>query len=220
MPSARLRRGFTLIEVLVVIAIIGVLIALLLPAVQAAREAARRAQCSNNLKQLALATHGYADASGSYPIGVQFTFNVSTISHWVALLPSFEQQPLFNATNTDWNVMSDANTTVEAVQLATLMCPSDVGVDRRSEYDFSQVGLDPTWFYQGVVRYANCSYKASGGTWYRKTRDPVLQREANGPFLRDQVVMPAQVTDGLSQTILYGEGGVGGWRGKRLILDS
>src|ERR1700712_3995218 len=93
--------GFTLIELLVVIAIISVLAGLLLPAVQAAREAARRSQCTNNLKQLALATHGYEDVWGSYPIGVQFTFNSTTASHWTAQLPFLEQQPLFNAINFD-----------------------------------------------------------------------------------------------------------------------
>src|SRR5438105_4249997 len=90
-------RGFTLIELLVVIAIISILIALLVPAVQSARETARRTQCVNNLKQLALATHNYEQVWGSYPLGVHFTFNLSTCSHWVALFPFYEQQALFNA---------------------------------------------------------------------------------------------------------------------------
>ena len=102
--SRSVRQGFTLIELLVVIAIIAVLIGLLLPAVQQAREAARRMQCANNLKQIALAANNYHDAYGCYPQGVQFTFDFSTSGHHVALLPYLEQVPLFNAMNFDWVV--------------------------------------------------------------------------------------------------------------------
>ena len=104
--SRSISTGFTLIEILVVIAIIVVLISLLLPAVQNAREAARRAQCSNNLKQLALAAANYHNIYGSYPIGVQFTFGWNTASHWVAMLPQLEQKPLFDSMNFDWNLYS------------------------------------------------------------------------------------------------------------------
>src|SRR4051812_50130924 len=96
----RLRRaGFTLIELLVVIAIIAVLIALLLPAVQAAREAARRVQCVNNLKQFGIAVHGYANAIGSFPPGQLEGNDWADWSAHTFLLPYLEQVPIYNAIN-------------------------------------------------------------------------------------------------------------------------
>src|SRR3954451_2633203 len=106
-PEMRSRRAFTLIELLVVIAIIAVLIGLLLPAVQSAREAARRAQCINNLKQLGIALYNYHDANGVFPIASQqFGSWDTTCSYWpaghsmfTAILPYLEQSPIFNAVN-------------------------------------------------------------------------------------------------------------------------
>jgi prepilin-type N-terminal cleavage/methylation domain-containing protein/prepilin-type processing-associated H-X9-DG protein len=129
------RSGFTLIELLVVIAIIAVLIALLLPAVQSAREAARRAQCTNNLKQIGLAMHNYHDQVGSLPPGFK---GVDWGTWLVWVLPYIEQQPAFNA----WNTIGDdridqtiqkgmfryggvANTTVTTRRYSVYYCPSD-----------------------------------------------------------------------------------------------
>jgi prepilin-type N-terminal cleavage/methylation domain-containing protein/prepilin-type processing-associated H-X9-DG protein len=125
-------RGFTLIELLVVISIIAVLIALLLPAVQSAREAARRAQCINNLKQICMAMHNYQSANGTLPPGVK----QSGYGTWVHfILPFLEGNPLYNAWNfngragygwTDFQYKGVVNTTVTLTRINTYSCPSDI----------------------------------------------------------------------------------------------
>ena len=127
----RSHRGFTLIEVLVVIVIIGVLVALLLPAVQAAREAARRVRCTNNFKQLGLALHAYHDAMGTFPIGrtgLYCTYKSSNPNRrtWaLSVLPHIEQQPLHAAFNFALSFYDTENATVMRTQVDTFVCPSD-----------------------------------------------------------------------------------------------
>jgi prepilin-type N-terminal cleavage/methylation domain-containing protein/prepilin-type processing-associated H-X9-DG protein len=116
----RRQRGFTLIELLVVIAIIAVLIALLLPAVQAAREAARRIQCANNLKQIGLAMHNYHDVHQKLP-----SYVVANVIPWtVALLPFMEQTPLYAAFNSYLPWYDYTNSTMKLLMPGGFICPS------------------------------------------------------------------------------------------------
>jgi prepilin-type N-terminal cleavage/methylation domain-containing protein len=127
--KARDRRGFTLIELLVVIAIIGVLIALLLPAVQQAREAARRIQCVNNMKQIGIAMHNYHDTAGALPFG-HGPFGWNDWNAQTMLLPYMEQAQVYNSINFS-NGISGANpgqapnSTAQRVQINAFVCPSD-----------------------------------------------------------------------------------------------
>ncbi len=136
MSETRVRQGFTLIELLVVIAIIAVLISLLLPAVQSAREAARRAQCVNNLKQLGLAVHNYHSTYNVLPAQCMWmgaTYGAQSLTgswgwnaSWpVCLLPNIEQGPLYNAYNQGWAPDQVQNSTVSDNAIAVLLCPSD-----------------------------------------------------------------------------------------------
>src|SRR5262249_45087296 len=128
---AMTRRGFTLIELLVVIAIIAVLIALLLPAVQAAREAARRMQCVNNLKQIGLAIANYESSNGCLPPTDHATTynagsaNANDFRMKVRILPFMEQAPLYNAFNQSFEYNLVWNGTCSSTMVTTYLCPSD-----------------------------------------------------------------------------------------------
>ena len=126
-------RAFTLVELLVVIAILGVLLGLLLPAVQAAREAGRRAHCSNNLKQIGLAMHSYADVHRKLPAGgIWNSAGQGKGSALVHLLPFVEEKPLFDAFdfkvgNTDGSFFPGTTTLIGSTPVPTFICPSDSG---------------------------------------------------------------------------------------------
>jgi prepilin-type N-terminal cleavage/methylation domain-containing protein len=199
--SARSKRGFTLIELLVVIAIIAVLIALLLPAVQAAREAARRSQCVNNLKQIGLALHNYLSTNNSFPMGISKTpqagpsyQNWSGTSALACMLNYMEQAPLYNATNFYWNFESGSgvaeprNSTVYNTVINSFLCPSDGNAGRQNTNN-----------YHGSL---------GTSTWY-----PNGSQDTTGLFTIWRSYGLADVTDGSSNTIAYAEALVGDGKG-------
>src|SRR5437879_3055061 len=132
MSSNKPRSAFTLVELLVVIAIIGVLVALLLPAVQAAREAARRMQCTNKLKQIAIAAHNIHDVTQGFPSGHRVTYNVAANTqvyymNWgIALLPYLEQQALFNLYDDTVPNQDPKNAQIRASKCVAYICPSEL----------------------------------------------------------------------------------------------
>ena len=203
-------RGFTLIELLVVIAIIAVLIALLLPAVQSAREAARRAQCTNNLKQLGIAMHNYLTGINAFPMTATVAFAYTGYSAswgtWSAqslLLGYIEGQPIYNSCNFGWTVWwgngLQINKTAMNTVIMTFICPSDgLSPDPASAACFQWTG------------HLN-NYIASLGT----TTDPGLN-DSTGVFGRINSYGIQAVTDGTSNTIAFSEGLVsdnGTWNG-------
>lgn len=186
---SRPRQGFTLIELLVVIAIIAVLVGLLLPAVQAAREAARRAGCQNNMKQIGIALHNYQDSRGVLPPGYTYVYGYPTGGFgWATMiLPNMEQAAIFDSANFSLPAWSPQNTTTCVQKIATYLCPTD----------YTTQGF----MVREGFNYAKSSYVGSFGP---NDMDNVPGDRA-GLFSRNSQTRFADVTDGLSQTMAGGE---------------
>ncbi len=192
----RVRAGFTLIEVLAVIAIIGILVALLLPAVQAARQSARRLDCSNRLKQIGLALAHYESDHARYPAGAsEGGSSVNLLSPLARMLPQLEQNDLYNAINhslpANYRVAFAPNMTAMTTKVDTFLCPSD----------------PPS----GVDGYGRTNYRANIGVGYDAQPYVKSPGTGGGAFNYYDFLRPADFLDGLSNTAGFSERLQGDW---------
>ncbi len=195
-------RGFTLVELLVVIAIIGILIALLLPAVQAAREAARRTQCMNNIKQAALALHNYHDQNKCLPPAYQFdkgeAYNTSDKfrPNWIILcLPFMEQQALYGSFDLTQFISSPKNLAPRGVVMPTLLCPTD-SANNRVKFAGRGASEGPNW--------ARGNYGVQGELSYG-TNAAFANSALGGVMGWNRALRLGEILDGTSNTLMVTE---------------
>src|SRR5262249_38787280 len=208
---SRSTRGFTLVELLVVIAIIGALVALLLPAIQAAREAARRSSCANNLKQIGLAVQHHHDAHGYYPAGRQ-SFNQFGFSWAFSLLPYLEQTNIYQAYVKTKRVFDNENTTAMRTPIEVYACPTRRGP--AADRDFDNNDAPPVVKSAATLGdYAACAgiQYMNGAVVTNAPGDAKLQADArpdtaeSGAIFSFSKIKAKDVTDGLSNTLVIGE---------------
>jgi len=206
-PHPHPHRAFTLIELLVVISVFGILIALLLPAVQAVRETARRAHCSNNLRQIGLALQNYAQIKGVLPPGYVSRWDPVFLREtgagwgWASMiLPQLEQNPIYNQINFPVKLPDPTLATVRTVPIAIYFCPSD--------------DMPTTWMASaGLVEVSKgaiaeltipiCEVAGSNYVGVYGVGEPGVA--GDGVFFRNTSVRISEITDGLSQTMAVGE---------------
>ncbi len=198
------RQGITLIEILVVIAIIAVVVGLLIPAVQSSREAARRASCISNLRQIGIAMAGYESSSSVLPAGVSEDAG-GQIPGWAwgfCILPWTEQNVSYNTANMSFPVISPTNNTVISIGLTIFQCPSE-----NNNIPFSSGHLGVTIagsFVPATAQYIACSGRLRVGIELSPGVN-AFDARGDGVFFRNSWTNLASITDGISQTLFIGE---------------
>ncbi len=208
------RRGFTLVELLVVIAIIGILVGLLLPAVQSAREAARRMQCSNNLKQIGLSLQNYHDTFKRYcPGGWNEANNGNRLAWTVFVLPFMEQTALYNQFDMKFNNYTGVNLNPTVTMVKTYLCPSNrlkfnMNGNVPGSGENPAAGFAYTTHYYGIMGPKGINPAVPGGaTSFSHDPNPTGHGgfSDSGVLFRNSRVRMGDITDGTSNTLIVGE---------------